>query len=70
MHLAAQDNGPVREVTLGPHVAAGAQPQLIIVPGEWQSASAEAGWALVSCVVSPAFQFSGFELAAPGWSPG
>ncbi len=28
------------------------------------------GWALVSCIVSPAFDFAGFELALPGWAPG
>ena len=30
---------------------------------------AEAGWALVSCVVAPGFDFAGFELAPPGWAP-
>jgi len=28
-----------------------------------------AAWTLVSCIVAPAFQFEGFELAPPGWSP-
>jgi predicted cupin superfamily sugar epimerase len=36
----------------------------------WQSTEARSGWALVSCVVVPGFEFPGFELAAPGWTPG
>ncbi len=42
-----------------------------VVPAhEWQSARSTGAWTLVSCVVMPAFDFSGFELAPPGWSPG
>ncbi len=26
-------------------------------------------WSLVGCVVAPAFEFAGFELAPPGWAP-
>ena len=26
-------------------------------------------WALVGCIVAPAFTFEGFELAPPGWAP-
>ena len=44
-------------------------PQALVPPGAWQSAEARLGWALVSCIVTPAFDFSGFELAPPGWSP-
>ena len=67
---ATGDDGPVRSVRLGPDVLAGEPPQLRIAPGEWQSAEAEQGWALVSCIVSPGFEFSGFTLAPPGWAPG
>lgn len=48
----------------GPHVA-----QALVPPHAWQSAEAPEGWSLVSCVVSPGFDFSGFTLAPPGWSP-
>ncbi len=44
-------------------------PQAIVPTRAWQSAEARDGWALVSCVVTPAFDFAGFELAPPGWSP-
>jgi uncharacterized protein len=37
--------------------------------GAWQAAEANAGWALVSCVVVPGFDFAGFTLAPPDWSP-
>ncbi|HYD36174.1 MAG TPA: cupin domain-containing protein, partial [Allosphingosinicella sp.] len=55
---------------LGGDVLAGERPQLLVAPDEWQSAEAEGGWALVSCIVSPGFEFAGFTLAPPGWAPG
>jgi predicted cupin superfamily sugar epimerase len=64
-----QDEG-VTERRLGPYVMAGEEVQHVISPGEWQSAEAVGGWCLVSCVVVPAFEFSGFELANEGWQPG
>lgn len=65
--------GPVRDVKLGPDVIAGDTPQHIIAPHEWQSAAplpGRAGYSLVSCVVTPGFEFSGFTLAPPDWHPG
>ncbi|WP_114954028.1 cupin domain-containing protein [Sphingosinicella terrae] len=67
---AADEEGPVEEIRLGAGVLAGERPQAKVAPGDWQAAEADRGWALVSCIVSPAFEFAGFELAAPGWSPG
>jgi predicted cupin superfamily sugar epimerase len=55
---------------LGPDVLAGEQPQARVEPGHWQAAEADEGWTLVSCIVTPAFEFAGFTLAPPGWSPG
>lgn len=51
------------------HLLTGESPQAIVPAGAWQSADAARGWALVSCVVTPAFDFAGFELAPEGWSP-
>lgn len=71
--LAVGDTGPVREVRLGPDVLAGDNPQQVIAPHEWQAAAplpGPAGYSLVSCIVSPGFEFAGFTLAAPGWRPG
>lgn len=70
LRTAAGDSGPVRETRLGADILAGDRPQWRVEPGEWQSAEADRGWALVSCIVSPAFEFAGFTLAPPGWSPG
>jgi len=67
---APDNNGPVREVRLGPDVAAGEAPQHVIAPEHWQAAQASEGWALVSCIVSPGFEFGGFTLANKGWEPG
>jgi predicted cupin superfamily sugar epimerase len=56
-------------VLLGPDVLAGEQPQAVVPPRVWQAAVSTGDWTLVSCVVAPGFQFDGFELAPPGWSP-
>jgi len=54
---------------LGPDLAAGHRPQLIVPPGCWQTAESLGRWTLVSCTVSPGFEFSGFEMAPPDWRP-
>ncbi len=42
-----------------------------VVPAHaWQAAVSLGAWTLVTCVVTPAFEFAGFELAQPGWQPG
>ena len=55
---------------LGADLAAGQAPQRRVPRGWWQAAEPLGAWTLVSCTVSPAFRFEGFELAPPGWSPG
>jgi predicted cupin superfamily sugar epimerase len=62
--------GNVARLRLGPDLGAGETVQGIVPAGAWQAARSLGAWTLVSCVVAPAFQFSGFELAPPGWSPG
>jgi predicted cupin superfamily sugar epimerase len=59
-----------RTVTLGPDPLVGQTPQHLVPAHAWQSAEASPdGWTLVACVVAPGFEFAGFELAPPGWSP-
>ena len=70
LETAASATGPSVTVRLGTDIAAGEQPQIRIAPGEWQSAEADRGWALVSCIVSPGFGFGGLTLAPPDWTPG
>ncbi|WP_156680294.1 cupin domain-containing protein [Sphingomonas profundi] len=66
VRIAAADGGPSRTVRLGGDVLAGETPQALVPAGAWQAAEADGGWALVSCVVVPGFDFAGFELAPPG----
>lgn len=70
LSTAPDDRGPSRTLTLGPDVLAGEKVQALVPAGHWQAAEPCGGWGLVSCVVSPGFEFSGFELAPPGWRPG
>ena len=74
LSLAQEDTGPVRNILLGPDVLAGHAPQHVIAPHEWRAAepgtAGAAGWGLVSCIVAPGFEFSGFTLAPEGWVPG
>jgi uncharacterized protein len=58
------------EHALGGDVLAGHQPQLLVPPHHWQATETTGGWTLVSCIVSPGFDFAGFTLAQPGWAPG
>ncbi len=67
--LSLADQGEVTSVWLGVDIAAGDQPQFVVHPRRWQSAQAVEGWALVTCLVVPGFEFNGFELAPPNWEP-
>jgi predicted cupin superfamily sugar epimerase len=69
LELRIAQDARVSRLVLGPDVAAGAQPQLIVPKGAWQAARPLGAWTLVGCTVSPAFSFHGFELAPDGWSP-
>jgi predicted cupin superfamily sugar epimerase len=61
--------GDRRLVTLGADLTAGQVPQAVVPAGAWQSAVTAGNHTLVSCVVAPGFEFSGFELASPDWEP-
>ncbi|WP_260927828.1 cupin domain-containing protein [Novosphingobium sp. 9] len=70
LEIAPTDQGPVTRHVLGGSVLKGEAPQVLVPTGHWQATTPQGGWVLVSCVVSPGFDFAGFELAAPEWSPG
>lgn len=55
---------------LGQALEQGERPQIVVPKGCWQSAVSSGGFTLVSCTVSPGFEFEGFEMAPEGWSPG
>ena len=54
---------------LGPDLARGQRPQLVVPAGWWQTATSLGAWTLVGCTVAPGFEFAGFELAPPNWRP-
>ena len=70
LELSMSDDGrAVRYVRLGTDFGVGEQPQAVVPRHVWQAARSLGAWTLVGCTVSPAFEFAGFELAPPGWSP-
>tara|TARA_R110002110_G_scaffold5945_16_gene30081 strand:- start:58 stop:495 length:438 start_codon:yes stop_codon:yes gene_type:complete len=54
---------------LGQNLNAGERPQIVVPAHVWQAAEPLGLWTLVGCTVAPGFDFAGFEMAEPGWSP-
>jgi len=54
---------------LGVDLVAGERPQIVVPKGCWCAAESLGAWTLVGCTVAPAFEFSGFEMAPPDFSP-
>jgi len=69
LRITATDTGPIQEIALGPDLLAGQRPQGVVPTHHWQAAETMGEWTLVGCTVAPGFDFSGFVLAPPGWSP-
>ena len=67
LRIAETEAGPARSHGLGPDLAQGQSPQIIVPKDQWQSAETTGAWTLVGCTVSPGFRFEGFTLAAPGF---
>lgn len=61
--------GPADPITLGIDLAAGQRPQAVVPGGVWQGCRLEddaaPGWALMSCLVAPGFDFADFHVATP-----
>lgn len=71
LELSMSDDGrATRHLRLGTDFALGETPQIVVPRGVWQAARSLGNWTLVGCTVAPAFDFTGFELAPPGWHPG
>jgi uncharacterized protein len=64
LSISEADEGPATDMTLSGDLSIGL-PQGVVPKDWWQAARTTGDWTLVSCTVSPAFQFSGFELASP-----
>ena len=69
LELEIADAAGRRTVVLGPDVTAGQRPQAVVPTGAWQAARTTGEWTLCGCTVAPGFDFAGFDLAPPGWSP-
>ena len=66
LSISQNDAGPATDILLCADLDLG-EPQGVVPPGWWQAARSTGDWSLVSCTVSPGFQFEGFELAAHGF---
>ncbi|MCW9045520.1 MAG: cupin domain-containing protein [Alphaproteobacteria bacterium] len=68
--LTISENGHDAEgVHLGLNLETGQRPFAVVPPRAWQTAVSLGQWTLVGCTVSPAFEFSEFEMAPPDWKP-
>jgi len=57
------------DIFLGADLMAGQLAQHLIPAWQWQAAETLGAWTLATCIVSPGFDFAGFELAPPDWLP-
>ncbi len=69
LDLQIADGNGRRSIRLGGNVLAGETPQGVVPAHAWQAAQSCGEWTLVGCTVAPGFDFAGFELAPPDWSP-
>lgn len=69
LRVLAPDAPGITVHQLGPAVTSGQTVQVVVPTGAWQTARPLGAWTLVGCIVAPAFQFEGFELAPEGWEP-
>ena len=65
LRIADHEAGPATRHVLGPDLASGARPQVVVPAHAWQSAESLGDWTLVGCTVSPGFRFDSFTLAPP-----
>ncbi len=69
LELSISEHGAVAKHVLGPNLANGERPQIVVPARAWQSARPLGSYTLAGCTVAPAFEFAGFEMAPPGWRP-
>jgi predicted cupin superfamily sugar epimerase len=60
--LLLHPDGRATEPVLGPDLAAGQRPQLVVPPGTWQGSSPAGAWSLVGTTMAPAFDPAAFRL--------
>jgi predicted cupin superfamily sugar epimerase len=69
LELKINSGGATETLRLGADLAIGERPQAVVPAHAWQAAESLGDWTLCGCTVAPGFEFSGFELASPGWNP-
>ena len=69
LRIAESADGPVDVHRLTGDVTSEGVAQVVVPPHAWQAARSLGSWTLVGCIVAPAFEFAGFELAPPDWEP-
>lgn len=57
-------DGSVAEPVLGPDLAAGQRPQLVVPAGVWQGSSSLGDWTLLGTTMAPPYHDDGFVLGA------
>jgi uncharacterized protein len=60
--LLLDGDGRVAEPVLGPDLAAGQRPQIVVPAGTWQGSRPAGEWSLVGTTTAPPFDWDGFEL--------
>ena len=68
--LQIADGKDRRSIRLGSDLTADEVPQALVPAQAWQAATSCGDWTLVGCTVAPGFDFTKFELAPKGWTPG
>jgi len=68
LHLSEEGTNS-HTVMLGTDLTKGERPQAVVPANCWQAAESTGDYTLVGCTVAPGFEFSSFEMAAPGWTP-
>lgn len=60
--LLLHPDGAVTEPVVGPDIAAGQRPQIVVGPGTWQGSSSAGDWSLIGTTMAPPFDWEGFTL--------
>jgi len=69
LRIWADGDAAVTTIRIGDAARDGGTPQAVVPAGAWQAARPLGSWTLAGCIVTPAFEFAGFELAAEDWEP-
>lgn len=62
--LLLHPDGSTTEPVLGPELAAGQRPQVVVPAGTWQGSSPDGAWTLVGTTTAPPFDWTGFRLGS------